>query len=97
MRGDAARDVNADGGDFALAARLVFSMEAQDSSKGPPRTAPDAGEAADAAGLDAKVGAKADQGLFHKADKVDRAQTAADWVAEAAQIEDRIADELAGP
>ena len=58
---------------------------------------PDAGEAADAAGGDAEVAAEADERFFHEADKVDGAEAgAAAGVAEAAQVEDGVADELAG-
>ena len=66
-------------------------------SKGLPcADAPDAGEAADAAGGDAVDAAETDEGFFHQADEVDWAETAAAGVSQAAEVEDGIADELAG-
>ena len=59
---------------------------------------PDAGEAADAGGGNAEVGAGADQDFFQAAHVLDRAQGLALAVGrgDAAQIENGIADELAG-
>ena len=65
------------------------------SSKG-LRSTPDAGERADAAGLHTEFGAEVDERLLHKADEVDGADASAAWITQAAQVEDGIADELAG-
>src|ERR1035441_316926 len=61
---------------------------------------PDAGAAWDAPGQHAEVGAGADEGLFHHADEVDGPQKSVARVALAGpfapQVEDGVADELAG-
>ena len=84
MRGDAAGDVNADGGDLAFAHGRIIGLCPTALVQGsaapqvpPPQVAPDAGESADAAGGDAKLAAEADQSLFHEADEVDRAEAVA--------------------
>ncbi len=76
----------------------------QNCSKGPPSAAPphrrwhaDAGQSANAACLDAKFAAEADKGFFHETDKVDGAEPSAFRVAQTAQIEDWVADQLARP
>ena len=84
VRGDALRDVDADGGDLLL----------RDAAAG---DGPDAGELADALREHAEVAAGADEDLFEQADEVDRAEVRALLAGEvAAQIEDGVADELAG-
>jgi hypothetical protein len=85
VAGDAARDVDADGAD------LLFSDFACNSAVGP-----DAGAALDPAGKDSVAGAEADQGFFHAADVVDWAEAASVGIGQAAQVEDGVADELAG-
>jgi hypothetical protein len=98
VRGDAAGDMNADGADLAFAAGVVsihggaaFVQRAVD------RRTPYPGETADAAGRDAVDFAHTDEGFFHEADKVDGAETGgAAGVAETAEVEDRVADQLAG-
>lgn len=88
VRGDAAGNVDADGGDFACGrvGRDLWVGEA----------APDASQAGDAAGGDAMEGAEADESFFHEADKVDGAEAAAVGVGQGAEVEDGVADELAG-
>ncbi len=89
MRGDAARDVDADGGDFAAGSTaLVQRVKA--------RSAPDAGEFWDAASRDAEADAEADEGFFHGANEIDWTHAVAAGIAEAAEVEDGIADQLAG-
>ena len=88
--------MNADGADFAFSAgscgRQPFG---QVFWRG--ETAPDACEAADAPGRDTVDSAEADERFLDEADEVDRAEAIATvGVAEAAQVEDGIADELAG-
>ena len=84
VRGDALGDVDADGGDLLLANAAA-------------RQCPDAGEFADALGRDAEVAAGADEGLFHQADEVDGTEVRATFAGKvAAQVEDGVADELAG-
>ena len=76
--------MHADGGDLFL----------RDAA---PRQRPDAGAFADALRHHAEVAAGADQHLFEQADEVDRAEMRAFLAGEvAAQIDDGIADELAG-
>ncbi len=65
------------------------------------RRTPDAGEAADASGGDAVDATDADEGFFHQADEINWTEAAPRHgglagVAEAAEIEDGVADELAG-
>jgi hypothetical protein len=82
--GDALGDVDADGRDLLLA----------DTASG---DGPDAGELADALGHDAEVAAGADQSLFEETDVVDGAKVWAFFAGKiAAEIEDGVADELAG-
>jgi hypothetical protein len=85
--GDSARDVDADGADLAFARpRGLFVVE----------TAPDAGESCDAASADAIDSAEADERFFHHANEVDGTEPATPRVLEAAEIEDGVANELAG-
>ena len=82
--GDGLGDVDADGGDFLFA----------DGAAG---EGPDAGEFADALGGDAEIFAGEDEGFFHEADEVDGAEVRAAFAGEvAAEVEDGVADELAG-
>lgn len=76
---NAARDVDADGGDFFLG----------DCAGG---KGPDAGASGNALGGNAKVRAGADEGFFEEADVVDGSKSRG----KATEIEDGIADELAG-
>ena len=80
MRRNTARNMNADGSDFALSSRRVLRgcRTTLIRRAAPPQVAPDAGEATDASGLDAEFGAEADESLFHQTDEVDRAQTGAE-------------------
>ena len=74
-----------------------FTALVQSAATGRAQSAPDAGELADAAGGKAELAAEADEGFFHEADEVDRPEAAAGGgVAQAAEIEDRVADQLAG-
>jgi hypothetical protein len=67
------------------------------AERGAGRRTPYAGKTADAASGNAVDSANADESFFHEADKVDGAQTvAAVGVAEAAEVKDGVADELAG-
>jgi hypothetical protein len=76
--------VYADGGDLFL-------------GDGAAGVGPDAGELADALGGDAEVFAGEDEGFFHEADKVYRAEVWALFAGEVApEVEDGVADELAG-
>lgn len=85
--GDPAGDVDADGADFSLATGSWLGvMEA----------APDARKPGDASGANAIDTAEADQGFFHHADKVHGTEAAAFGILKAAQVEDGVADELAG-
>ena len=86
VRGDAARNVNADGADFGFFFRIATRT----------RRAPDAGQAVDAPGLHAKLAAKTNQRLFHPVHKILRPHAAAACVAQSAQVEDGIAHQLAG-
>jgi len=84
VRGDGLRDVDADGGE------LLFA----DGAAG---ERPDAGEFGDALGGDAEVFTGVDEGFFHEADEVDGAEVWALFAGEvASEIEDGVADELAG-
>ena len=84
VRGDGLRDMDADGGD------LLFANAAAGQG-------PDAGEFADALRGHAEVFAGEDEGLFHQADEVDGAEVRAAFAGQvAAEIEDGVADELAG-
>jgi hypothetical protein len=84
VRGDGLGDVDADGGDLFL-------------GDGAASIGPDAGELADALGGDPEVFAGEDEGFFHEADEVDGAEVGALFAGEvAAEVEDGIADELAG-
>jgi hypothetical protein len=85
--GDSAGDVDADGADFAFARGTGLVVV---------QAAPYTGESGDAAGADAVDSAKSDEGFFHHADKVDGTEATAAGVLETAEIEDGIADELAG-
>ena len=101
MGGDALRDVNADGGEFALGLLLFLTTDHWALiTRLTAAEGPDAGAARDALGQHAEVGAGADEGFFHHADEVDRAQESVARAALAgpfaAQVEDGIADELAG-
>lgn len=62
------------------------------------RGGPDTSELGDTRGGDAEVGAGTDEGFFHFANELDRAEgfALAFWGGEGAEIEDRVADELAG-
>src|SRR5579883_1567476 len=82
VRGDAARDVHADGGDFLL-------------GDGAAGDGPDAGASGDALRGDGEVSQGADEGFFEEADVVDGADAAV-VQGETAQVEDGVADELAG-
>ena len=86
VRGDGAGDVDADGGNFGWF-----------NAWGCWRS-PDAGELGDARGGDAEVGAGADEGLFHFTNEFDGAEgfALAFWGGEGAEIEDGVADKLAG-
>jgi hypothetical protein len=102
VRGDAACDVNADGSDLPLPCRRVFGrsrttliQKAVVRRTAPPQVAPDAGEAADTTRCDAEFAAEPDERFFDEANEVDGAEAGAAWVAQAAQIEDRVTDELA--
>ena len=85
--GDSAGDVDADGADFSFASRAGLLVV---------KAAPDAGESGDATGADAVDSAEADEGLFHHSDEVDWTEAAAAGVLKAAEIEDRVADQLSG-
>ena len=93
VRGDAARDVNADGADLAACAGSARAVTDR-ATVGKAR--PDAGERRDASGAHAINAAEANEGLFDHAHKVDRTEAPAIGVVQAAQIEDGVADELAG-
>ena len=87
VRGYSARDVYADGADFAFAGRArVLIMKAT----------PYAGEPGDATGADAINAAEADQSLFHHSNEIHRAETTSGCVLETAEVEDGIANQLAG-
>jgi hypothetical protein len=100
VRGNAAGHMDADGADLsAPGAGLAdrFTALVQSAAARRAQSAPDAGEFADAAGGQAEFAAEADEGFFHEPDEVDRPEAAADGrVAQAAEIEDRVADQLAG-
>jgi hypothetical protein len=105
VRGDAARHVNADGGDLALVTAESMGSEGLFGlttarpipCPAPPRSAPDAGQAWNPPGVNAKFAAQPNQRLFHPADKVHRAQApAASERAQGAQVEDGVADQLPG-
>jgi prepilin-type processing-associated H-X9-DG protein len=82
--GHSLRDVNANGGNFLFA----------DGAAG---QSPDAGEFADALGRNAEVLTGVDEGFFDEADEVDRAKVGTTFAGEiTAQVEDGVADELAG-
>ncbi len=82
--GDGLRDVDTDGGD------LLFA----DASAG---QRPDAGQFGDALRGDAEVFAGEDKSFFDETDEVDRAKMGTAFAGEiAAEIEDGVADELAG-
>ena len=84
MRGDALRDVDADGGN------LLFG----NASSG---ECPYAGALADALSHDTEVAAGSDEGFFEQANEVHRTEVRAFLSREiAAQVDDGIADELAG-
>ena len=84
VRGDAAGDVDADGREFFLGDAAA-------------RDGPDAGATFDALRGDAEVVGGADEDVFKEADVVDRAEMGAALAGEvAAEVEDGIADELAG-
>ena len=96
--------MDADGGDLAFSHGRVlgrcptsFIQRAAARQVPAPQVAPNAGEAGDASGRHAKLTAKPDQRFFHQAHEVDRAQARALRVAQAAQVEDRVADELPRP
>ena len=80
---DAARDVNADCADFS-------------SLVGVCKTAPDSGETGDTSGVHTVDATEADESLFDHADKVNGTEAARVRVLKSAQVEDRVADELAG-
>ena len=83
VRGDALRDVDADGSDLFL----------KDAA---PGEGPDTGALADALGHDAEVAAGADKNLFEQTNVVDRTEVRAFLAGEvAAEVDDGIADELA--
>ena len=97
--GDAARDVNADGADFAASGRGRFEhsrpgMRPKAVAARPHQTP--VSPAMRPAGTPIYA-AEADQCFFHAADEIYRAEAAAGWVVQAAQIEDGVADQLAGP
>jgi len=96
--GDPAGDVNADGADLAFTARVIFIHGGTGRvRRAAGRWAPDAGETADAAGGHAVDSADTDEGFFDEAHKVDGTKAGgAAGVAEAAEVEDGVADELAG-
>ncbi len=103
VRGDAAGHVNADRGNLALTCGRIFrrpptALFQKAAALQVPRRkpAPDASEAADASGRHAQLAAEPDKRLFHQANEVDRAKAVAAGIAQAAQIEDGVADELAG-
>ena len=84
VRGYGLGDVNTDGG------KLPFG----DGTAG---VGPDTGAFGDALGGDAEVFTGEDEGFFHEADEVDRAEVGAMFAGEvAAEVEDGVADELAG-
>ena len=84
VRGDRLGNVDADGCDFFLA----------DAAAG---EGPDSGEFTDALSGDAEVFAGVDEDFFHEADEVDGAEVGAALAGEvAAEVEDGVADELAG-
>ena len=85
--GDSAGDVDTNGADFSFARRAGLLVV---------KAAPDAGESGDATGADAINSAEADQRFFHHADEVDGTESAAAGVLQAAEIEDRVADQLSG-
>ena len=78
------------GGDWCRTLRLICRRLRRG------KAAPDAGKAADASGLQAEFGAQADEGFFHEAHEVHRAEPTAVGVAQAAQVKDGVADKLAG-
>ncbi len=98
MRSDSAGDVDADCANLALALWVVlFHCGATlIGCAAVNRTAPNACEAADSSGGHAELSAQPNEGLFHQADKINRAESAAAGSFEAAQVKDRVADQLAG-
>jgi len=87
VRGYSAGDVNPDGSDLAFARGAGMVVV---------QATPDASETGDAARAHAIDSAQADEGFFHHADEVYRTEAAPVRLMEAAEVEDRIADELAG-
>ena len=84
MRGDELRNVDADGSDFLF-------------GDVPAGERPDAGAFADALRGDSEIFAGEDEGFFDEADEVDGAEVWAFFAGKvSAEIEDGIADELAG-
>ena len=90
--------MNADGADLPLPlAGWSLSIVRHNSRPRAalPQAAPDAGESADSSGLHAETPAEPDQRFFHQADEIHRAEAAAVRVAQAAQVEDGVAHQLA--
>lgn len=84
VRSDAGSDVNADGGNLFLC-------------RGTAGVGPDAGSLADALGGDAEVFAGENECLFDEANEVDGAEVWAAFAGKiAAEVEDRVTDELTG-
>ena len=98
MRGHAARDVDADGGDlgFVYCHRRQVSLDRP--HPGHVWGCPNSGEAADPLGRNGEIGTSTNQNFFQPAHIFDRAQSFALAVrrGETAQIENGIADKLSG-
>ena len=96
VRSDTAGYVNADGTDLSFPFCLVLAHRGAIPVPSTNRRAPDAGEAADASREYTVDTTETNEGLFHHAHEVYGPETVAVGIAQTAEVEDGVSDELAG-